>query len=141
MHIEPLVEAVGAHLVELVFHPKGRRRMLEVYADTETGITADTLAELSRTIGTAIDENGWITESYDLVVSSPGLERPVRHPWQYRRHLGRTVSMSIIEGEEKRNVTGRILEVEDEQIIISLGEGAQAIPFERIDHALIQALL
>ncbi|MFZ1731910.1 MAG: ribosome maturation factor RimP [Bacteroidota bacterium] len=140
-HIEPLVEAGGAHLVELVFHPEGRRRVLEVYADTEVGITADTLAALSRSIGTAIDENGWITETYHLVVSSPGLDRPVRQPWQFRRHLGRTVTLSIIEGDEKRNITGRILEVEDEQLIISLNDGAQPIPFERIESAFIQALL
>jgi ribosome maturation factor RimP len=140
-HIEPLVEAGGAHLVELVFHPQGRRRMLEVYADTENGITADTLAALSRSIGEAIDENGWITESYHLVVSSPGLDRPVRHPWQFQRHLGRTVTLSIIEGDEKQNITGKILDAEEEQLVISLGEGAKAIPYDRIENALIQAML
>ncbi len=115
--------------------------MLEVYADTENGITADTLAALSRSIGEAIDENGWITESYHLVVSSPGLDRPVRHPWQFQRHLGRTVTLSIIEGDEKQNITGKILDAEEEQLVISLGEGAKAIPYDRIENALIQAML
>lgn len=115
--------------------------MLEVYADTEDGITADTLAALSRAIGDAIDENGWVLESYQLVVSSPGLDRAVKHPWQYKRHQGRTVTLSVIEGDEKRNITGKILEVEEEQIIISLVDGALPIPYERIEHAMIQAML
>jgi ribosome maturation factor RimP len=135
------VEAGGAHLVELVFHAQGRQRLLEVYADTELGITADTLANLSHSIGKAIDENGWITESYQLVVSSPGLDRPVLHPWQFRRHLGRSVALTIVDGDQKQGVMGRILDVTEEQLLISQGEGAQAIPFDRIDNALIQALL
>ncbi|MBE0645208.1 MAG: hypothetical protein IH600_14085 [Bacteroidetes bacterium] len=140
-HIETLVEAGGAHLVELVLRPQGRRRVLEVYADTEDGITADTLASLSRRIGDMIDENGWINDAYQLVVSSPGLDRPLRHSWQYRRHQGRTVALTVVEGEGKRDLSGKILEVTDEQLLVSLGDGALAVPFERIDHAMIQATL
>ncbi len=140
-HIEPLIESAGARLVEMIFHPQGRRHVLELFVDTETGVTADLLAELSRTIGAQIDEKGWITDSYQLVVSSPGLERPLRQPWQFRRHANHSVLLTVIEGGVKREVSGRILEATDEQVLISQGEGALAIPFERIEHAMIQATL
>jgi ribosome maturation factor RimP len=49
--------------------------------------------------------------------------------------------MTVAEGDEKREITGKILEVTDEQLLVSLGEGAFPVPFERIEHALIQATL
>jgi ribosome maturation factor RimP len=145
-HIESLVETGGARLIELALRPQGRRRVLEVFVDTEDGITADLLAELSRTIGKAVEENGWITDAYQLVVSSPGLERPLRFAWQYRRHLGRTVRLSLrdgdaTQGEATREVEGRILEATDEQLLISDGEGALPVPHDRIVHANIIAVL
>lgn len=124
--------------MELVFHPRGRRHVLELFVDTETGITADLLTELSRTIGSEIDENDWISESYQLIVSSPGLERPLRHTWQYRRHAGHHVLLTVMEQDVKRELSGRIVEATDEQVLISQGEGMLAIPYERIDLALIQ---
>jgi ribosome maturation factor RimP len=140
-HIEPLVVSAGAHLVDLVFRPQGRRRVLEIFVDTEDGITADLLAELSRTIGKAIEESDWITDAYQLVVSSPGLEKPLRFPWQYRRHLGRTVKLTLREGEVARELEGRILEATDEQLVVSQGEGAIPVPHERIEQARIIAVL
>lgn len=127
--------------MELAFRPQGRRRVLEVFVDTEEGITADLLAELSRTIGEAIEENGWITDAYQLVVSSPGLDRPLRFPWQYRRHLGRTVRLSLREADATREVEGRILEATDEQILISDGDGALPVPHDRVLQASIIAVL
>lgn len=122
----------------MVFHPQGRRHVLELFVDTETGVTADLLTELSRTIGSEIDENGWITDSYQLIVSSPGLDRPLRHAWQYRRHASHHVLLTVIEHDGKRELSGRIIEATDEQVLISQGEGMLAIPYERIDLALIQ---
>ena len=128
--------------MELVFRPLARRRILEVFVDTEAGITADLLAEISRRIGKAVDEGALIDETYQLVVSSPGLDRPLRFPWQYRRHLGRTVRVAYRDGAgEKHVVEGRILEADEDQLLVAQGAGSLPVPFERIDTANIVAML
>lgn len=140
-HIEALVEAAGAHLVEFSLRPLARRQILEVFVDTEEGITADLLAELSRSIGTAVEETGSLTGVYQLVVSSPGLDRPLRYPWQYRRHIGRTVRLILQGTDETRQIEGRILDASDEQLVVSQGAGGLPVPFEHVEKATIVAVL
>lgn len=132
-HIDTLVSEAGARLVELVYRPVGRRKVLEVFVDTEDGITAEHLAELSRAIGDAVDSNGWITEAYQLIVSSPGLDRPLRFPWQYRRHLGRTVQLTLRDGDQTREIEGPILSADDEGVL--LGQDGESVPL-RHDHII-----
>ena len=139
--IHALVRAEGAHLIELESRTQGRKLHLDIYVDTEEGITADELAKLSRVLGEQLDERDLIEESYTLVLSSPGLDRPLRFPGQYRRHTGRTIQVSFRSGEEERKLEGTISEVTDEQIIVTEGEGLRAIPFDDIGHAKIIASL
>ncbi|MDX9758813.1 MAG: hypothetical protein RBU27_06595 [Bacteroidota bacterium] len=140
-HIDTLVSAAGARLVEVVSRPVGRRRMLEVFVDTEEGITAEHLAALSRSIGDAVDANGWITETYQLIVSSPGLDRPLRFAWQYRRHLGRTVQLVLRDGEQTREVEGPILAADAGEVLIGQGEESMPVPLDRIISARVVAVL
>ena len=139
--IEALVAAEGAHLVGLENRTQGRKLHIEIFVDTEEGITADALAKLSRVLGEQLDERDIIEDAYTLVVSSPGLDRPLRFPWQYRRHAGRTVQVSFRSGGEVQALEGTIKEVSDEQIVVTEGEGLRAIPFDDIDQAKIIATL
>ena len=132
-HIDTLVTAAGARLVELVFRPVGRRRVLEVFVDTEEGITAEHLTALSRAIGDAVEEQEWISDAYELIVSSPGLDRPLRFPWQYRRHRGRTVQIALREDDGTRELEGKILDADEDQLL--LGQGDVSMPL-RHDHIL-----
>lgn len=139
--IEALVSAEGAHLIELESRTQGRKLHLDIYVDTEEGITADELAKLSRKLGEQLDERNVIEDSYTLVVSSPGLDRPLRFPWQYHRHAGRTIQVSFRSGGDVQRLEGTITEVSEDQIIVSEGEGMRAIPYEDIERAQIIATL
>ncbi|MBR9976744.1 MAG: hypothetical protein KFH87_01530 [Bacteroidetes bacterium] len=141
LHIEPLIRAAGAYLVDLKFRAQGRKRFLEVFADTEEGITAELLTELSRRIAREVDERGWITDSYQLIVSSPGLERPLKEPWQYRRHTGRRIVVTIPDNGNTREISGVLREASEEHALIDTGEGVQTLSFDSITHAVIQATL
>ncbi len=136
-----LVSDAGAHLVDVEVRNRGKKRFVEVFVDTETGITADELASISRLLGEAVEKGDLVRDAYTLVVSSPGLERPIRHPWQFRRHAGRNVCVRwTAEGEELEH-TGEIMEVTDEQVILRDGDGFRAIAHETIVHAMIEITL
>ncbi|PLX23184.1 MAG: hypothetical protein C0600_15480 [Ignavibacteria bacterium] len=139
--IEALVASAGAHLIELETRTQGRKLHLEVFVDTAKGISADELATLSRSLGNEIEERDLINGSYTLVVSSPGLERPLRFPWQYQRHTGRSIQLSYRDSEGIVKLEGTVQEVTEEQIVVKDGEGMRAIPFDDIEHAMIIATL
>ena len=76
------------------------RPVIELYVDSEEGVTLDLCSALSRSLSEAIDVEGVVQGSYRINVSSPGIERPLRYSWQYRKHVGRTLQVRFRLGEE-----------------------------------------
>ncbi|MEL6616766.1 MAG: ribosome maturation factor RimP [Bacteroidota bacterium] len=78
-------------------------QVVEVFADREaepgTGADLDALAEISRQLGFLLDTEDVMPGKYRLDVSSPGLDRPLTDPRQYRRHVGRDVALTLASGE------------------------------------------
>ena len=139
--IEQLLEGSEIRLVDLLVSPRGKKQRLEVFVDTETGITADELAMFSRSLEEEIEKRSDFNVPYTLEVSSPGLERPLRFPWQYRRHTGRQVTVAYRTVDDQMMHTGEIVDVDENQLIVRDGDGLRAIPHENIERAIIQATL
>ena len=127
--ITTAIEREGAHLIELIARGDRSRRVLEVYVDAETGITTEICATVSRSIAAAIEESALIPGSYRLDVSSPGIDRPLAFPWQYAKHIGRTlrvVAMPLSPGEAgtgQEAVQGVLKEVGEEGITLQPAAG------------------
>jgi ribosome maturation factor RimP len=137
----PLVTEAGAHLVDVEVRSQGKKRLVEVFVDTESGISADELATISRLLGDAIEKGDLVQDAYTLIVSSPGLERPIRHPWQFRRHAGRIARVRWSSQGKEIEHSGEIADVTDEQVLLRDGDGFRAIPHEDIVRAVIEATL
>jgi ribosome maturation factor RimP len=54
---------------------------------------------------------------YVIEVSSPGVDRPLQFPFQYKKNIGRKLRVTSLEDEEKE---GELLEANDESFIVKL---------------------
>jgi ribosome maturation factor RimP len=68
---------------------------IRAFLDSENGITIDQCRELSRIIGDRLELENVIDGEYVLEVSSPGVDRPIREDWQFRKNIGRDVLLQI----------------------------------------------
>jgi len=130
-------------LVEIVHN----NTKLEVFVDSDSGITFTTCRKLSRYLEQFIDENGWLGEKYILEVSSPGITRPLVFKRQYAKNIGRKMEIKLKEGTKQK---GKLVEVTEEQICLEekvrVKEGKKKvnkvlkheIPFENIEKAIIK---
>lgn len=116
--VEPLVRSSGAFLVDLVFRGGEGGRVLEVFVDTDEGVSTDRCAEISREISAMLDRENIIAGRYYLVVSSPGLDRPLKYQRQYRRHIGRILSVRYADQTVTQIVEGELRAVSDEWIVL-----------------------
>ena len=110
--IEPVVERAGYDLEELVVTPAGRRSVVRVVVDRDSGVTLDDIAEVSRAVSDVLDasDDGMGRAPYVLEVTSPGVDRPLTEPRHWRRNVGRLVTVAV--GRTVREqVTGRITAV------------------------------
>lgn len=88
---------------------------VEVFLDSDTGITFDKCQRISRYLEQHIDENNWLGEKYTLEVSSPGVSRPLVLLRQYPKHLGRKLELTLT---DKSSKTGKLLQVLSEAIVL-----------------------
>jgi ribosome maturation factor RimP len=126
--IEPVVGAAGYDLEELVVTPAGRRSVVRVVVDRDSGVTLDDIAEVSRAVSAVLDDNdGDLGRApYVLEVTSPGVDRPLTEPRHWRRNTGRLVTVPVGPSGAAEQLTGRVTEVDGAGVTLAVE--AQAKP-------------
>ena len=77
-----------------------------------------------------------LAREYTLEVSSPGLDRPLRHEADYRRFSGRlakVVSTEPIDGQSA--FSGRLRGVENGEVVLEEGRRTHRVPLARVKRA------
>lgn len=88
---EPLLRGSGLELWDV----EVARDVVRFLVDRDGGVDLGALGEASRALSGLLDEHEELVPSgqYQLEISSPGLERTLRTPDQYRRYVGTPVSV------------------------------------------------
>lgn len=107
---EQVVTAAGFDLEDLTVVLVGRRRLVKVVIDSDTGVDLDRAAEVSRKLSEGLDEaerSGADLGAlpYVLEVTSPGIGRPLTLPRHFARARGRLLNIVTVSGE---NFSGRV---------------------------------
>lgn len=129
---EPVLARRGAELVDLQVK-QGRTRLVRIIADRPGGIDLDTCARVSAELSRMLDLEDPIPGPYTLEVSSPGLDRPLRRPDDFRRNVGQKVRIVLADGQ----LEGTIEEVEEDKVVVARAGERTAVPLGRIAKAKI----
>ncbi len=132
--VRPIVEANGMELVEVEFKKLYGTHTLTVYIDKPGGVSLDDCELIHRAIDGPMDELD-PTEGapYNLNVSSPGLDRPLKTLNDYKRKLGEKVEVSLyapVEGKKKYIAV--LDEATEEEITLKEGEKTIKIQLKQI---------
>ena len=95
--VRPVVEAAGLELVDVAFRRDSGRRVLRVTVDRPGGVDLDTISATSEKVSRRLDLEGFAPGPYALELSSPGLERPLKEPGDFRRRVGVRVKVKTVE--------------------------------------------
>jgi ribosome maturation factor RimP len=101
----------------------------------ENGVTIDECARLSKLAGDIIDGAELFENGYALEVSSPGLDRPLLTPRDYRYRIGETVRVELQDGRNK--LTGEIVAVHDEHVEFKVDDEVITIDLADVKRAQI----
>lgn len=94
-----VAEGMGLRLYEVRMLSQRGRSVLRVTVDKEgghvpgQGVTVHECAQVSRELGALLDAEEPIAHAYDLEVSSPGVERPLRAPQHFIWAVGERVAV------------------------------------------------
>jgi len=102
--LEPVVARLGLELVDVEVVGQGRARTLRVTVDREGGVDLDAITSATQAVSPELDQLDPFGGTYTLEVSSPGVERPLRRPAEFRRFVGTPISVKTTElvGDQRR---------------------------------------
>ena len=122
-------------LVDVKMHPNGK---LIVLLDGDNGVGIADCVAVSRHVGYHLEEENVIEHAYNLEVSSPGIDAPLKLKRQYEKNIGRNLSIKQADSLKRE---GTLLQVAEDGIVIEekikeKGKKAELveshIPFEQI---------
>ncbi|MCK4708214.1 MAG: ribosome maturation factor RimP [Gammaproteobacteria bacterium] len=138
--VEPVVTGLNYDLVEIEYLSQDGMNILRIYIDQESGITAEDCAKVSLQLSALFDVEEPVRARYNLEVSSPGLDRPLRKVSDFERFAGSRIKVKMampIGLENRRNFTGTLVGVEVDQAKIEVDGEEYELPIAAIEKARI----
>jgi ribosome maturation factor RimP len=134
--LTPILERQNAFLVDVAVRPERGTKILQVYLDTDQGVTIDECAGISRDLGRALAQDGSLQGPYNLEVSSPGTDKPLRLLRQFRKNIGRKFKVKYQGPEGTSTTSGKLESIEEERLTFSMDSGEPiTLEFARIIEA------
>lgn len=127
-----------AYVVDVEVRGQKGSRVIEVFVDADAGVGSDDLARLSRDLAFLLDTEDLVKGKYYLNVSSPGAERPLLLPRQYRKHVGRLLKVTTAGDGEPTVLTGTLVAVRDDAFDLDVEGTAETVPFDEVTEARVQ---
>ena len=121
----------GLEIFDVQFRREASGMVLRVRLDrpgpsatAEDSVSVDDCARVSRDLSAVLDVEEIVPTAYTLEVSSPGLDRPLRHAEDYRRFTGRRAKLVMRDAVDgQKFFKGTIAGVEDNDVLIDEIEG------------------
>jgi len=127
--IETELEPHNIELVALEYRKENRDQMLRIFIDSETGVDLNLCTQVTRMVKPLVDEGDFY---YDhLEVSSPGLDRPLKHDKDFLRFQGYMVKIKMLkEYDGPKKISGVLTGVNHKYIQVKVEENILDLPRE-----------
>ena len=120
--IESAVEIAAtdndAFLVELELKPNN---IIVAFVDSDNGLTIEQIKMINRQIESHLDRD---VEDFNLTVSSPDLNKPLKTWRQYKKNVGRYLKVKF----NKRQEEGMLMKVEAKYLVLSVPNKKKSAP-------------
>lgn len=139
--VAPIAEGMGLEVVEVTYKKCYDGMNLTVVIDKDGGVTIDDCERLHRAIDQPLDELDPIECAYTLNVSSPGIDRPLTLPRDYKRNLDKDISVRLYKPlDGKKIYEGTLTAYDDETFTIVTVKGKE-ITFNKKDAAKVEPII
>ena len=131
---ENLVSENGLELVHVEVIGSKKKPTVRILIDHEDGITHDHCSEVSVAVDDFLEDEDFISSSYVLEVSSPGIERGLYSAKDFEKFAGslaKVKTRSAIGGQ--KIFRGRVLSVEGEEVFFEdVSNGSVRFKFSEV---------
>ncbi len=134
----PILEEKGYEMVDVEYVKEGSNWYLRAYVDKPGGITINDLESVSRRLSDLLDEKDFISDTYILEVSSPGLGRPLKKDRDFDRSIGEEVEVHLYRSLNGNKQYVGLLKSYDKDTITIEDEDGSEISLDRVNVSLVK---
>lgn len=118
--LSDVISQMGFELVDVEYVKESGGMSLIFTIDCEKGVTIDDCETVSRKIDPLLDEiNPTDDKPYTLVVSSPGLDRPIKTDRDFSRAKGKEVELTLFSKRDgKKSFCGTLENFDESSVTI-----------------------
>jgi ribosome maturation factor RimP len=138
--LRPLIVEAGFELLLCDWTGVGGRPVLQVFIERPDGeaIGIGDCVAVHNAITDYLDVEDLIPVAYDLQVSSPGLERPMKRPEHFEAQLGQLARVRTWEPiQDRRNWKGTIERIDGDILSLAVDGREHRIPIPAIERATL----
>lgn len=134
--LEPVVNGMGYELVEIEYNPSMKHGVLRLYIDKDSGILVEDCSAVSHQVSAVLDVEDPISGHFNLEISSPGMDRPLRRAEDFQRFSGEVVKIKTsMAFEGQSNFKGRLKGLDEDLVIVECENKEVRLPITSIDKA------
>lgn len=109
--------------------------ILRVFIDHKEGVQLEHCKEVSEALSLQLDVLDHTEQSYQLEVSSPGLDKKLTEPWHFNQVLGKIIKLTCEkENNKKVNIKAKLMQVNDQGLTLDK-VGFELIKWKQIKKA------
>ncbi|GAC1299573.1 MAG: ribosome maturation factor RimP [Myxococcales bacterium] len=153
---EPLADGEGLELVDAEITGAGGRSILRLYIDKKGGsplpgrpgvnpgatVSLDDCSNFSRVVSAALDVEDPLDGAYDLEVSSPGLDRPLRKAEHFAAYAGQQIRLKtygpIDSAGGRKTFVGKLLGLKGDLVRVEVDGREYEVPLSQVGKANIE---
>lgn len=119
---KPIADELGLILWDVRFQKEGSNWYLRIFIDKDGGVDIEDCVNMSHAMDEPLDEGDFIEQSYNLQVSSAGIERDLIRDEHFIKYIGEKIMLKLPRAVDGQKEFHGILEkYEDGNLTLSYG--------------------
>ena len=114
-----------------------RGNYLRIIIDSEKNITLNDTASLTKALRDSTEIDSMYPNGYRLEVSTPGLDNSLKLPFQYKKNINRSLTVSYLENKIEKKIKGKLVNVYERNIELISSSKSIILDYEQIVDAKV----
>ena len=125
-------------MINTVTRGSNKSPKFEIFIDNEKGVNAEDCAKFSREVKHRLESTQIGELDYELIVSSPGTDEPVKFFEQFPKHIGREFKISYDDNEVVKSIEAKLIQIQDKDLVFEYKSEELNIDFNKLKKAKVK---
>ena len=114
-----------------------RGNFIRVVIDAERPVTLDDTTNLSKKLRNDDELDIRFPEGFRLEVTTPGLDKTLESPFQFRKNIDRKLKINFSNGDGTQTITGTLIDANDTCVYIRDSGQEFSLRYDQINSAIV----